>query len=77
MSTSARQDKLNRQLTVLLRDHGYKMDGSTLMTIPIRRFDRPEVVGTFDSLMRACEYLIPIVREDDFSDRYRKFTTSD
>ena len=71
---SARIDQLNRRLTVLMRDHGYKLEGRTLMTIPVRRYDSPQIIGTFNSHMQAAEYLIPIVRDDEFSDRYRQIT---
>lgn len=71
-ATTTRSEQIKNQLRTLLRDHGYTMEGATLIQKAIRGFCSARVVGRFRDTIDACEWLIPVIREDGFSDRLRK-----
>lgn len=62
--------KLDRQLTVLLRDFGYRFDGRNLIANAIRGFCGDEVVRRCRDLYDAAEQLRPIVKDDEYSRRH-------
>jgi len=56
---------------VLLRDYGYRLDGGTL--IQMRCAYMPEkIVGRFQSLVSVGMYLCPVIREDEFTNRFNR-----
>jgi len=68
---------IHKQLAILLRDYDYSYmeQSGTLIRKGIRGFCSDEIIPhKFRSIFSAVEYLIPIVREDEFSKRYRELT---
>jgi len=68
---------IHKQLAMLLSnyDYSYIEQTGTLIRKGIRGFCSDEIIPhKFRSIFAAVEYLIPIVREDEFSERYRKLT---
>jgi hypothetical protein len=72
------ETELDRKLTVLLRDYGYRFaatnthnkGGGDLIEIGIRGYTSTRVVRYFRSMFAACEYLIPLLRDDEYSRRW-------
>lgn len=58
------------RLAALLRDHGYRWTGHDLICSGIRGFSSDEVVPhRFRSIADAAEYLCPIVRSAEYTER--------
>jgi hypothetical protein len=64
---------MNNKLVVLLRDFGYRYEGTTLINKGVPGYMSPKIVGTFSSLLSACDYLCPIVKAEEFSLRLMKY----
>lgn len=55
---------------VLLTDFGYKLEGGKLIQKGIKGFTSDQIMtGRFGNAMAACEYLCPIVKDADFTNR--------
>jgi hypothetical protein len=62
---------MDKKLNVLLRDFGYKLEGRVLISCGIKGYTSDQIVGNFNSFLSAAEYLIPIIREEEYYNRYR------
>ena len=60
------QTKMER----LLKDFGYRMAGDTLICCGIKGWSSDMVVGRFKSLYEAVDYLCPIIRDDEYTERF-------
>ena len=69
------KSKLERQLTVLLRDYDYKVEGNVIISKGIKGMTEDRVWGRCRDLQDACEQLCPIIRETDFTDRLVRYTS--
>lgn len=57
------------RLQQLLRDYGYRMDGTTLIQRAIPHFASERVVGRFRDIHDAVERLIPTIADPEFTQR--------
>ena len=57
-------------LRVLLRDFDHAFDGTRLIRLAVKGFTSERVVGRFSSPFAAAEYLLPLLADDEFTDRY-------
>jgi hypothetical protein len=62
------------RLRRLLLDHGYDVQGNTIISKGIRGFCSDSAWGRCRSIMDACERLIPIIHDDEFTSRYNRIT---
>ncbi len=54
----------------LLRDFGYRLEGTTLIENGIKGFTSDRIVpGKFRDALDAAEYLCPIIHSDEFTSR--------
>jgi hypothetical protein len=67
-TTMTHHDRFEKCLTVLLRDFGFRFSDGVL-TRRGTSFS-PAVVGRRRSLFDAVESLVPVVREDEFTNRF-------
>ena len=67
-----RSEIINRNLAILLRDFGYRHEGSLLISAGIFGFCSDSIVGRFKTTMAAAEWLIPIIHDNEFYDRLNK-----
>lgn len=58
-----------KQYETLLRDFGYRMEGRTLIRNGVRGLLSDQIIGRFRDAFDACEYLIPIISDLEFSRR--------
>ncbi len=59
---------LENRLTVILRDHGYRWTGDTLIEKAIRGWTSETVVGRFPrGILSACEHLMPRLADPEFT----------
>ena len=65
------RERIHAKLKVLLRDYDYRYDGTTLINNSLPPYFDERVDGRFSTIQGACEWLIPIVADDEFSRRYR------
>lgn len=59
---------MEKRLHRLLQEYGYRLDGHSLVSVGIRGFTSSRIVCRVRDIWDACEYLIPIIRDDDFTD---------
>jgi hypothetical protein len=64
------------RLNQLLQDFGYRYEGTTLISKSVRGFINDRIVGRFRSISVAVEYLIPIIHENEFYERWSKLGES-
>lgn len=57
------------KLTILLRDFGYKFEAGLLVDKGVPGFIVSKIVGKFCSELTACDYLCPIVKDEEFTSR--------
>jgi hypothetical protein len=62
------------KLRRLLLDYNYDVRGDTIISKGIRGFCPDSVWGRCRSIMDACERLIPIIHDDEFTGRYNRIT---
>jgi len=60
---------MNKSLT-LLRDYGYRMEGKALIQKGIRGWTSDRIVGYFRDAFDACDYLCPIIQDEEFTRRH-------
>ncbi len=65
------ETKLDRQCQVLLRDFGYRVEGSLIIQNAIRGVMGERIFRRCRSLYDAVEQLVPVIHSDEFSERYR------
>jgi len=65
------ESRFTARCKVLLRDYGYRFEGNTLVENGVKGFTSSRIIGRFPGIYAAIEHLIPIIRMDDFSTRYR------
>ena len=65
---------MDRRLRRLLSEFGYELRGHTIIQKGIRGFASDQVFGQARSMFDACERLIPIIHDDNFSSEFRRIT---
>ena len=60
------------RLKVLLRDYDYKIEGKLLISKGIKGFTTDRIVKTVKDEYDACEYLCPIIKDKDFTERFMR-----
>lgn len=64
--------RLDKPLAQLLRDFGYRVDGTSLVSVGVRGFTSDRIVRRVRGLFDAAEQLIPIIHEDAYYERFRR-----
>ena len=65
----AKRSKFETKLIVLLRDFGFRVEGTTIIENAVRGFTSERVWGRCRDLFDAAERLCPVIRDNNFSDR--------
>jgi hypothetical protein len=63
--------EMDKRLRILMRKHGYKLEGRTIISIGLHPFTSDRIIGHARDTFDACEQLIPIIHDDTFSDLVR------
>ena len=67
--------KMSDGLNRLIRDFDFRFDGTSLIQNKVPGFTSERVMGRFSSVYRAAEYLLPLVRSSEYTERFRRLTT--
>lgn len=68
------RNRRDERLAVLLRNHGYRVEGNLLIQNGIRGFSSDRIFSRVRSIFDACEQLIPILCDAGFHSRWNKIT---
>jgi hypothetical protein len=67
-----RESEFDKKIKVLLRDYGYTVKDNTLIDNGVKGIIPHSIVGHFKSTLAMVEYLIPVIQENEFTNRYHK-----
>jgi hypothetical protein len=63
------ETKFSKSLVQAMKDYGYEYQGTTLIRKAVKGFMPAHVMGKFNSAFAAAEHLIPIIRDDEYTNR--------
>jgi hypothetical protein len=65
---------IESRLAALLGRHGYRMDGSVLVSVGVAGFTSDDRVGRFRDVWHAAEWACPVVRDPAFTAELAEIT---